>query len=147
MFATFGSFPEVQAEQLRHVQNDYLIPAVSTAKQLGFKSELGLALAFDIHVQNGGIKNTALGSIQQQSAAGISASDLRRIARECRGRFLAAGVHGRRAESKAHHCHRAGRGPRAQFRPGKLGAFRRISCGRTSLKPLWLSGTNTEIEA
>lgn len=79
MFATFGSFPEVQAEQLRHVQNDYLIPAVSTAKQLGFKSELGLALAFDIHVQNGGIKNTALSSIQQQSAPGISESDLRSI--------------------------------------------------------------------
>jgi hypothetical protein len=79
MFAVFGSFPEVQAEQLRHVNQDYLIPAIATAKMLGFKSELGLALAFDIHVQDGGIKNTALNQIQQQSSSGMAESDLRVI--------------------------------------------------------------------
>jgi hypothetical protein len=79
MFATFGCFAEVQAEQLKHVQADYLTPAIQTAKQLGFTSELGLALAFDIHVQNGGIKNTALAKIQQQSTPGTAEADLRVI--------------------------------------------------------------------
>jgi hypothetical protein len=79
MFATFGSFPEVQSEQLRHVREDYLGPAISTARELGFRSELGLALTFDIHVQNGGIKSTALARIRQQSTPGISESDLRVI--------------------------------------------------------------------
>jgi hypothetical protein len=79
MFSTFGSFSEVQAEQLKHVQADYLAPAIKTAKQLGLASELGLALAFDIHVQNGGIKNAALAKIQQQSALGMAEEDLRVI--------------------------------------------------------------------
>ncbi len=77
MFATFGSFPEVQAEQMNHVQSDYMLPAIQTAKSLGFTSELGLALSFDIHVQDGGVKNTALQQIQQNSAPGMAESDLR----------------------------------------------------------------------
>lgn len=79
MFATFGSFAEVQAEQLKHVQADYLTPAIQTAKQLGLSSELGLALAFDIHVQDGGINNTALAKIQQQSTSNMAEADLRVI--------------------------------------------------------------------
>jgi hypothetical protein len=79
MFATFGGFPAVQAEQIKHVQADYLMPAIKTAKQLGFASELGLALAFDIHVQNGGITNTASAAIAQQSSSGVAESDLRVI--------------------------------------------------------------------
>jgi len=79
MFALFGSFPEVQTEQLRHVNQDYLIPAIATAKNLGFKSELGLALTFDIHVQNGGIKSAAMNTIRQQSTPGMAEADLRAI--------------------------------------------------------------------
>jgi peptidoglycan hydrolase-like protein with peptidoglycan-binding domain len=79
MFAQFGSFPEVQAEQLRHVNQDYLMPAIATAKNLGFKSELGLALAFDIHVQNGGIKSVAMDKIQRQLTPGMGEADLRAI--------------------------------------------------------------------
>jgi hypothetical protein len=79
MFATFGAFSAVQAEQIKHVQADYLAPAIKTAKQLGFTSELGLALAFDIHVQNGGITNTASARIAQQSRPGMAESDLRVI--------------------------------------------------------------------
>jgi len=67
MFAAFGASPEVQAEQLKHVQQDYFNPAIRTARALNFTSELGLALCFDIHVQNGGIKNTAMQQIQQQA--------------------------------------------------------------------------------
>jgi len=77
MFATFGSFPEVQQEQLKHVRDDYLNPAIQTAKKLGFTTELGLALCFDIHVQNGGIKRAAMARIQQQS--NIAEADLRQI--------------------------------------------------------------------
>lgn len=79
MFGIFGSFPQVQAEQLLHVNHDYLIPAIATAKGLGFTSELGLALAFDIHVQNGGIKSAAMNQIRQQSSPGIAEADLRAI--------------------------------------------------------------------
>ena len=66
MFATFGSQPEVQAEQVRHAQNNYLSPAIKTAGKLGFTSELGLALCFDIHVQNGGVKPKAMKALLQQ---------------------------------------------------------------------------------
>ena len=79
MFATFGSFPEVQQEQIKHVQSDYMNPAIKTAKGLGFKSELGLALCFDIHVQNGGIKKAAMDQIQQQSQGNPAEADLRKI--------------------------------------------------------------------
>lgn len=79
MFATFGSFPEVRREQLKHVETDYMKPAIFTAKKLGFSTELGLALCFDIHVQNGGIKPEALEQIQQQSQPGMSEADLRKI--------------------------------------------------------------------
>jgi peptidoglycan hydrolase-like protein with peptidoglycan-binding domain len=77
MFAGFGSHPEVQAEQMNHVQTDYMAPAIRTAKGLGFNSELGLALCFDIHVQNGGIKGAAMQQIQQNSTPGMSEADLR----------------------------------------------------------------------
>lgn len=66
MFAAFGAIPEVQAEQLKHVQNDYLNPAIATARKLGFTSELGLALCFDIHVQNGGIKAATMAQVLPQ---------------------------------------------------------------------------------
>jgi Putative peptidoglycan binding domain/Glycosyl hydrolase family 46 len=78
MFAAFGAFPEVQAEQLKQVQQDYFGPAIHTARALNFTSELGLALCFDIHVQNGGIKNTAMQQIQQQAKAGM-AQEARRV--------------------------------------------------------------------
>lgn len=76
MFRNFGSHPEVQAEQMIHVQSDYMNPAIQTAKSLGFASELGLALCFDIHVQNGGI-NDAMAEIQQNSTQGMAEGDLR----------------------------------------------------------------------
>lgn len=77
MFAIFGSFPEVQQEQLKHVQSDYMAPAIKTAKRLRLKSELGLALCFDIHVQNGGIKKSAMDQITQLSQGSASEAALR----------------------------------------------------------------------
>ena len=78
MFATFGSFPQVQQQQLKHVRENYLSPAIKTAKKLGLTSELGLALCFDIHVQNGGIKPTPLKSLIRQSQAGTAELELRK---------------------------------------------------------------------
>jgi hypothetical protein len=79
MFQAFGSFPQVQEEQLRHVQADYMDPAINTAKKLGFISELGLALCFDIHVQNGGIKAAAMTQIKQSMLPEMPELDLRKI--------------------------------------------------------------------
>jgi len=79
MFAVFGSFPEVQAEQLQHVQKDYFGPAVRTARGLNFASELGLALCFDVQVQNGGVRDTAMQQIQQQSKPGMAEAGRRVI--------------------------------------------------------------------
>lgn len=79
MFATFGSFPGVQQKQLKHVKEGYLNPAVETAKKLGLTSELGLALCFDAHVQNGGIKPAALKSLLLQSKAHLAELELRML--------------------------------------------------------------------
>ena len=67
LFATFGSVPEVRREQLKLVQCKYMQPAIKTAKKLGLSSELGLALCFDIHVQNGGVKQRQVERINETS--------------------------------------------------------------------------------
>jgi len=58
-FAVFGSLPEVQALQIREADADYFRPAQQTAERYNLTTELGVALAFDIHVQNGGIRKSA----------------------------------------------------------------------------------------
>ncbi|HEX3556346.1 MAG TPA: peptidoglycan-binding protein [Thermoanaerobaculia bacterium] len=68
-FRTLGEFPEVQEIQLRHVDEGYFQPALQTAKDFGLKTELGTALAFDIHVQNGGIRTAAREQIRKEQAA------------------------------------------------------------------------------
>ena len=79
MFANFGDLPEVQAEQINRVKQDYLTPAIKTAGKVGFASELGLALCFDIHVQNGGIKPAVLKLLQPQLQAGKPELELRTL--------------------------------------------------------------------
>jgi len=58
-FARFGDFPEVQAAQRQSAFDNYFIPALRTASELGLATELGIALCFDIHVQNGGVSQEA----------------------------------------------------------------------------------------
>ena len=79
MFGVFGSFPEVQNEQIALVRSDYLLPALTTCRTFGLRSELGLALAFDIHVQNGGIKPAARKQIQATRHDDTSESELRTL--------------------------------------------------------------------
>jgi len=62
-FGVFGSLPEVQEVQLRRAHAVYFLPAVATARKLNLKTELGVAMAFDIHVQNGGVKAATMTSL------------------------------------------------------------------------------------
>jgi len=67
-FWRFGELPQVQAAQLERVDG-YFNPARRAALALGLTSELGIALCFDIHVQNGGIGQKAMQEIKAQRAA------------------------------------------------------------------------------
>jgi Putative peptidoglycan binding domain/Glycosyl hydrolase family 46 len=64
-FAAFGGIPEVQALQLNLADHDYFQPGVKTAGEFDLKSELGISLTFDIHVQNGGVKASARQQIER----------------------------------------------------------------------------------
>jgi len=67
-FARFGGLPEVQQEQRRLAHDNYFLPALETARDLGLVTELSAALCFDIHVQNGGVgpraKNLLVASLR-----------------------------------------------------------------------------------
>lgn len=63
-FQRFGEIEEVQALQIELADRDYFQPALQTAKEFGLNSELGIALSFDIHVQNGGISQSARTEIE-----------------------------------------------------------------------------------
>src|SRR5260221_2411211 len=67
-FGTLGETDEAQALQLEVVSRDYFEPARRTAKELGLNTELAMALAFDIHVQNGGIGKGARETIASEQA-------------------------------------------------------------------------------
>ncbi|MFN0083957.1 MAG: peptidoglycan-binding protein [Blastocatellia bacterium] len=68
-FERFGEFDRVQALQLERAEKDYIQPARLTADKFGLKTELGLSLAIDIHVQNGRIKDPAAEQIRAELAA------------------------------------------------------------------------------
>jgi hypothetical protein len=67
-FRRFGELPAVQALQIHFAVRDYFRPARKTARELRLKTELGLALAFDSHVQNGGVSTAARRHIKKQLA-------------------------------------------------------------------------------
>lgn len=76
MFATFGSNTVVQAKQLELVNTEYMTPAIALAVSYGLESELGLALCFDIKVQNGGINAAAAALIAAQRTPGTTEPQL-----------------------------------------------------------------------
>jgi hypothetical protein len=55
-FATLGSQPLVQELQRRRAREKYFDAAVATAARLSLSEEQSIALCFDVHVQNGGVK-------------------------------------------------------------------------------------------
>lgn len=52
-FARLGEEPLVKRLQMQRAYDKYFVPAVASAQKLGLHSELGMALAFDVHVQIG----------------------------------------------------------------------------------------------
>jgi hypothetical protein len=80
-FARLGAQPPVREEQQRLAKVDYYNPAEQTARRFGLRSELGLALCFDVHVQNGGISSDARQQIRQRigDRPGLEERELREI--------------------------------------------------------------------
>lgn len=76
-FDRLGSMAEVQVIQRRIALAQYMTPAKRTVRSLGLTTELGLALCFDIHVQNGSIKRRAMDIIK--AARPRSELELRRV--------------------------------------------------------------------
>jgi hypothetical protein len=64
-FARLGSDPAVQEIQLRHTERFFDI-AMRDVGRFGVENELGLALCFDIAVQNGGIDSTEAARINSK---------------------------------------------------------------------------------
>lgn len=58
-FVKFGQMEAVQQEQIKMAVADYFDPAKKTAAKFGLKTELGMGLCFDVHVQNGSVKSSA----------------------------------------------------------------------------------------
>jgi len=52
-FARLGDEPIVKRLQMQRAYDAYFVPAAATARKLRLSSELGVALCFDCHVQNG----------------------------------------------------------------------------------------------
>ncbi len=67
-FRNLGEQSAVQQLQLAAVDRNYFQPALLTARRFNLNAELGIALAFDIHVQNGGISAAAEQQIRQTMA-------------------------------------------------------------------------------
>ena len=81
-FSMLGTFPQVRNAQREKAHDDYFVSCLNTARGLGLKSELGLALCFDIHVQDGGINPVAMTLIKNSLAikpSAVAEPELRRI--------------------------------------------------------------------
>jgi peptidoglycan hydrolase-like protein with peptidoglycan-binding domain len=76
-FARFGDEPIVKRLQMQRAYDAYFVPAASTARKLGLASELGVALAFDCHVQNGESRKRAVAELAPL-AGKITEIDMRR---------------------------------------------------------------------
>ena len=55
-FARLGDEPAIKRIQMQRAYDRYFVPSAASARTLQLKSELGILLAFDVHVQNGGFK-------------------------------------------------------------------------------------------
>ncbi len=68
-FAKLGDEEVVKRIQMQRAYDRYFVPCTSSAATLGLASELGIALAFDVHVQNGGFKQDAFTLVEALPAA------------------------------------------------------------------------------
>lgn len=58
-FERLADEPIVKRLQMQRAYDKYFLPACASARRLGLVSELGIELAFDVHVQNGSFKPDA----------------------------------------------------------------------------------------
>lgn len=75
-FARLGDDPLIRRLQMDRAYDAYFVPAVYRARDMALVSELGVALAFDVHVQNGGFKPDAV-ALARQLKNQVSEADLR----------------------------------------------------------------------
>jgi hypothetical protein len=68
-FARLGESAVAREIQAAHADRDYFQPALGTVSRYGLTTELGVALAFDIQVQDGGIRAAARRQIERARAA------------------------------------------------------------------------------
>lgn len=68
-FMRLGESPLVQQIQLQHAMQAYFDPCLQTAAKYNLRTELGIALAFDVHVQNGRVKPEAHAEIVRRIGA------------------------------------------------------------------------------
>lgn len=68
-FQRLGQEPLVQRLQMHHAYDSYFVPGAATASTLGLTTELGLALCFDCHVQNGRARVLAVQDLQRAGRA------------------------------------------------------------------------------
>ena len=59
-FARLGDEPGIKRIQLQRAYDRYFVPCAAAAAKLRLQSELGILLALDVHVQNGGFKRDAI---------------------------------------------------------------------------------------
>lgn len=76
-FQKLGESSLGQQLQQQHVDADYFQPALATAKKYNLTTELGIALCFDIHVQDGGIASSVGTSVRAQMHDGMSEEEVR----------------------------------------------------------------------
>ena len=89
-FRTLGKAVEVQKIQQEVAASDYFQPAVDTARSLGLKAELGVALCFDIHVHNGGINKRAqslLGDTKPAEESSLRRAIAEAVAKSARAEY------------------------------------------------------------
>ena len=80
-FRRLGEEPLVQRLQMHHAYDSYFVPAAATASALGLSTELGLALCFDCHVQNGRARVLAVQDLQRAGRAATQAQQRAAFAR------------------------------------------------------------------
>lgn len=75
-FDRLGRTPAAQQVQCARAHQDYFVRALAQAKRLNLATELGVALAFDVCVQNGGFKDAAF-ALAEQLGDSVTEAELR----------------------------------------------------------------------
>jgi hypothetical protein len=79
-FARLGDEPLIKRLQMQRAYDKYFLPACASAQRLGLRSELGIELAFDVHVQNGSFKPAAFAVVASLPASTPEIERRRRLA-------------------------------------------------------------------